>query len=469
MSDNLNRSLQENLITLLCFDDKAASIIVSNVEPDLFESTIYREIVIQASNFYNEYKTPIKDHIIDVFDHIINGKDEKKAQLYRDTFIAIDSLKDTIHKDYVLNELDKFIRQQKLKMGIREAAELVQSGKIDQAELVLDSCKKDSLKVFDPGVCFFDREHKGLLGFLNNKDEFYSTGITELDKLGICPAPKELYTIMGLPNKGKSWFLIHMGKYALLQKKKVLHITLEMSADRVCMRYVQSFFGMARHERYNNRNTIFKKTEDGAISNMSFEYIEDNKIRNFNEPDIDKVIKKKMGNLFSPKLIVKEFPTAQLTMTMLRAYLNNLESFYNFVPDVLLLDYPDLMHIDIAYARLDTARIYKELRGIGVERGIAVVVPTQANRVGESAALLTREHSAEDYSKIMTADNSITYNQSREEKALGLARLYVDKGRNDRSGDIILIAQNYSIGQFCLDSALLTSDKEYNNIRQGLV
>ena len=62
---------------------------------------------------------------------------------------------------------------------------------------------------------------------------------------------------------------------------------------------------------------------------------------------------------------------------------------------------------------------------------------------------------AEDWSKIATADNVLTYSQTKYERPLGLARLFVSNGRNDEDKFEILILQSYAIGQFCLDSTYM--------------
>jgi replicative DNA helicase len=124
----------------------------------------------------------------------------------------------------------------------------------------------------------------------------------------------------------------------------------------------------------------------------------------------------------------------------------------------LIIDYADLMAIDPKNLRIDTGRLCKELRGLAVEYNLALITASQANRVGDGVKILTRNHLAEDYSKVAIADNLITLNQTKEEYQMGLMRLYVDKGRNDRHGDQILLAQNYDMGQFCLDSVRINQD-----------
>jgi len=457
----MNTFLQENILALLCFDKESIPLISNSIDINIIESNIYREIAKQAISYYQTYKAPISAHLPDVFADILNGKDKSKANLYSQVILNLNSLSKDINKEYVISNLEKFVRQQSLKLSITKAVDLVEQGKIDEAELELSKSSKNRLSLFNPGS--FIHDYKESLRFLNKEEACYSCGIKELDVLGIGPAMKELFLMVALPGYGKTWFLIHMGKYGLLQKKKVLHITLEMSEEKVCMRYFQSLFSVSKNDSYQ-KSPELKVDELGRISNIN--YVQLNKIHTLKDTDIKQFLKSKITSLKTPKLIVKEFPTSQLTIEHLRVYLENLESQYKFIPDILIIDYADLMRIDSTNVRLDTGRVLKELRGLAVENNFAIVTVSQANRVGEDAKLITRKHLAEDYSKVAIADNLITFNQSQEEYKRGLARLYVDKGRNDRRGDIILIAQNLSLGQFCLSSARMSSN--YNELlKQG--
>jgi hypothetical protein len=87
-----------------------------------------------------------------------------------------------------------------------------------------------------------------------------------------------------------------------------------------------------------------------------------------------------------------------------------------------------------------------------------LVAASQGNREAATSKLVTGEMASEDYSKIATADNVITYSQTLQEKALGLARIFVSQGRNDEDKFVSLITQSYATGQFCLDSTLMLSD-----------
>lgn len=451
---NLSGSLQENILVLLCFDGESLPILSNSITVDLFESSVYREIASQALNYYCEFKKPIADHLPDVLEHITEGKDKKKGNLYKDTLRNLYDFKDGINSEFVLKKLSHFNRGQNLKIGLKEAVNLVTQDKVDEAELALDKYRKKDIELFDPGVRLNDPTKS--LRFLTRTTLSYPMGIEGLDSLGICPAPKEMLTLVGSAGTGKTWFLIHVGKHLLLQRKKVLHITLEMSEDKIAQRYMQSLFGISK--RKVEKETPFFVTDDmGKLTDLDFSMVEGNPT--FQDPDISKKLRNKLTKIRNPNYIIKEFPTGQLTIPQLKAYMESLLYHYNFFPDVVIVDYADLMAIDSKNLRIDTGRLYKELRGLAVEYNLAMVTASQANRVGDGVKILTRNHLAEDYSKVAIADNLLTINQTKEEYQMNLARLYVDKGRNDRHGDQILISQNYDMGQFCLDSVRI--DKNY--------
>jgi hypothetical protein len=133
-----------------------------------------------------------------------------------------------------------------------------------------------------------------------------------------------------------------------------------------------------------------------------------------------------------------------------------MERFHNYVPDVLIVDYADLLAVDAANLRISTGYVYKELRRVAVERNMAVVSPSQSNRLGEDAKVLSLKYLAEDYSKAATADDIIAYCQSSVELRLGLARLFIAKARDEEREQTVLISQAYKMAQFCMDSAMIS-------------
>ena len=273
--------------------------------------------------------------------------------------------------------------------------------------------------------------------------------IPNLDSEGIGYSPKTLLTLMAAPNRGKSWALIHFAKAALMRGHRVLHITLELSEAYTIQRYIQTLFAVTTRETKDVRiaHVVF---ENGAF-NFRLRNI-GKKVRYMKDPHAEMLIRRRLQRIRNLQLIVKEFPTGQLDMVGLKAYLDYLERFERFVPDVLIIDYADLMAKKKDERRFDLQDIYEGIRGLAVERNLAAITVTQGNRASESAKVLTLANLAEDYAKAAISDTVLAYCQTPQERELQLARIFVAKARTARVGFQFGISQSYQIGQFCLNS-----------------
>ena len=454
MSENISGMLQENVLTLLCFDDTAAKLIRGSVQAHHFESVYFRDIAAVALSFIDNFGVSIKEHLSDELEHLLNGSDQKRANIYKQVLADLFLAKDSINREYVLSQLEKFLRQQNLKIGLISAVESLQEGDLDKAEQTIAASLKNQLHTFDPGIMFSDRE-KTLAFYDQLEVPSIPMGISVLDGLNIGPRPGELTIMIAPPKRGKTWWLIGSGKNAILARKKVLHITLEMSEVQIAQRYVQALFSVTKRDATARLPRLHK---DATGTLISIDHVEVQRV-SLHDPASRKYISRKMkameGRL---PLIIKQFPTGMLTINALNGYLEMLETTHKFIPDVILLDYADLMKVGSDNMRADIGNLYKDLRGVAGERNLAMVSASQGNRLSASARVITDDMVAEDWSKIATSDTVLTYNQTTRERELGLARIFVSNARSEYDKITVLIAQAYAIGQFCLDSSLMKDD-----------
>lgn len=155
---------------------------------------------------------------------------------------------------------------------------------------------------------------------------------------------------------------------------------------------------------------------------------------------------------------VREFPSGALSVAALEAYLDALEQSENFIPDLLIIDHPLLMKIPQENYRVAIGALYRDLRGIGGERNMAIAVVHHSNREGAKAGTVQDTNISEDWSVLGTIDIALSYSQTPAEYQLGLARMYVSANRVGPMHFGVMISQNYHIGQFCLDSASMAND-----------
>lgn len=458
-------AVQENLCVLLTYSDEHCLTIRNVMDVELWGGP-YRELARRIYEFVDRYKKAPKDHIADLMADKLDKKAE--ASIYEDILFGIRDQKDTINSEYVMGQLGTLIKRQSLRTIAVDLAKALQRDtdeSLEQAEALIKSATAQSVSVFDPGLRLSNKDR--VLDFLEQQTHCFPTGIPEFDKRGFGPTRKELWLYIAAAKRGKTWMLIQLAKMATLHRLRVCHITLEMSEDRCAQRYLQAMFAMSKRKE---RQIVTKFERDQLGRLTGFEEAEVSPKLSMDDPNVRKKLEKRI-TAFGPRVLdniyIKQFPTGSLSVRQLEQYLDGLESGERFVPDLLIVDYPDLMKIDKDNYRLGIDEIYKQLRGIAVERNLALAVVSQGNRSSEKAKNVGSGHVAEAWSKIAHADCIITYNQTSAEHKMGLARLHVAGGRNDEDKITLCISQNYAMGTFVVDSVLMAGANYWPNLPQG--
>lgn len=462
--ERISGALQENILTVLCFDDGACKMVRAAVTPQLFESSVFKEVAGHAIDFIDQYGKAIGDHLPDHMEGVLKGDDARKATSYQRLIDNLFLSRDSVNSAYVISQLHRFVRMQAFKSGLVTAVEAAEDGRIEDAELAMQAAMTNQAVAFEPGMSLSDAKAVGQI-LDSPEEEGFNLGVSPFDRLGIIPRRKELFVWLAPRKRGKSWALTHCAKQALLQRWSCVIITLELSEKRYAARMLQSFFSISRREA-EVKVTRFVRDRNGELEGMIQEKIERMTMQDDN---IRATLMKKAGREFARRkeFRIKEFPTGSLTLAGLNAYLDGLERFENFTPDAILVDYPALMELDTDNMRLEMGKLFIGLRGVAVKRNSAMIVVHQGNRVSEEATTVTGNMISEDISVLATADNLITMNQTPAEKKLGLMRLVAEAVRNEESKVQALITQAYPIGQFCLDATALHSADEYWSILEG--
>lgn len=446
-------SLQESCLALLAFNDTHGGIVASQVREEHFEGQ-FREgakLILAYRAKFN--KAPGEGHLLEV---LTAGPAGIRSSSARRLLGRLSVLAVTLNPEFVTSRAGTLVRAQSLKSAVVDAGERIIQGEDDEmvgdVEAILLDAINAKQQTLDAGIFLSDTKRG--MEFLDRKDAGYALGIDPLDNIGVGLAPKQLLLYVAPKNSGKSWFAVHCGRQALLQRAKVVHITLEMEDTQVVGRYYQSLYGAAwKNERYIR--TMLEFNDLNHMVGFSPKRVRPR--MHWGDRGARKWLRGKVKQWGTKldRLVIAEYPSGSLTMAGLKAYLDFLEVSHNFVPHVLIVDYPDLMAVDRRNYRLDIGRIYVELRGLAQERNMAVVAPTQGNRDSLSANNVRSSMISEDVSKGFTADNVLTYSQTENEERLGLARLYLEYARNAPNNQTILLAQSYTTGQYVIQSALM--------------
>lgn len=255
-----------------------------------------------------------------------------------------------------------------------------------------------------------------------------ATGIPELDTKEMLDggvACGELATVVACTAVGKSHWLVHMGASALKQGKSVVHYTMELSELKVGTRYDSHFTEIDATYIFDRKDDVLKKYEELELG----------------------------------KLFIKYYPTMAVTVSQIRAHLERL-SFSGFVPDLIIIDYADLVRSQRQYEspRFEIKAVYEELRGLAGELNVPIWTASQSNKDGQDKDILDVGNMGEAYSKGQISDLVVTLSRKAQERALGVGRLYVAKNRAGRDGIVYPVYIDTAQSRFTIKGEATTPD-----------
>lgn len=245
------------------------------------------------------------------------------------------------------------------------------------------------------------------------------TGLAHLDyTMGGGLRRGELGVVLAPPKRGKTTLLINFGFGALtrptpesLTERKgfnVLHLSLEMHQDDIVRRYDDRLAGP----------THIKIKHTDAVQYVAH---------------LERQQRRVLGDLY-----VKSYPTRSLTPTGIRALLVLL-SARGFVPDLLLVDYADIMKPErrLGEMRHEQAGLYEDLRTIAGEFNLACWTGSQAGKGAMEKDVVTIQDFAEAFEKAAIVDCAIGFCQNDADRLLQRCRLLLAAYRSREDGRVI--------------------------------
>ena len=305
------------------------------------------------------------------------------------------------HTDWLLDTFEQFSRHKALERAILKSADLLEKGEYGPVEgLVKEAIQIGLAK--DMGTDYFLDPKARLEGLKDNNGQV-STGWPSIDRKLFGGFNRgELNIWAGGSGAGKSLFLQNMAVNFALEGMNVLYISLELSEALTAMRIDSMLTGVATKE-------IFKNLDDVEM-------------------------KVKMMGKKSGKIQIKYMPSGK-NANDLRSYVKEWSIKNKCQPDVLLIDYLDLMmplSVKVSPSDLFVKDKYvsEELRNLAMELGCVFVTASQLNRAAVEEIEFDHSHISGGLSKIQTADNVIGIFTSRAMKERGRYQIQFMKTRS---------------------------------------
>jgi replicative DNA helicase len=410
MTDRLTEygfGFQVKVIAAMFTDRTFLQQIADIIRPDYFESEANSWILEAILGHFRTYKTPPTKDVLKVkvteIDHDVLkiAVLEQLKEVFR--YMESDDL------SFVKDEILRFCKNQEIKHAIMDSVSLLKIGNYDEIKTKIDSAMKAGA---DTNI---GHQYNADISLRYNEAAraTISTGWDVVDDLmdgGL--GPGELGVVMAPAGIGKSWLLINIGANAIRNGRNVVHFTLELNENYVGQRY------------------------DSVITGIPAQ-----NLRNHQED-----IKEKLSRI-KGELVIKYYPTKSVGIMALKAHIEK-SAMLGKQPDLVIVDYADLLKVSAKDKHEALEELYEELRGLAGEYKVPVWTATQAGRAALEEDIIEADKIAASYGKVMVSDFIMSLSRKVQDKLSGTGRVHIVKNRFGPDGMTLPSKINTNNGQF---------------------
>jgi replicative DNA helicase len=368
------------------------------LKSEYFDASPDRKIFEQIQNHINEYNKLPSTSALALG---LEGRTDLTESEYTSCGEILDELSELpveSNEEWLLDETEKFCQEKAIYNAIMDSIQILDGKDKTHDKGSIPLLLQDALGVsFDPhvGHDYIDKwdERYDFYHKIEKRIPFDLEYFNKITSGGI--PRKTLSIILAGTGVGKSLAMCHFAAANLLQGYNVLYITLEMAEERIAERIDANLMNVTMDDLKMLSRDMYEKRMKNTMS-------------------------KTKG-----KLIIKEYPTASAHTGHFRALMNDLALKRNFKPDIVFIDYLNIC----ASARIKAGSnvnsytyvktIAEEIRGLAVEKEVAIFSATQVNRSGFTNSDPGLEDTSESFGLPATADLMFALISTEEMEQMG--------------------------------------------------
>ena len=392
----MGRTYQERVLQAVFQDHEYADTVADVLDPKYFDLKHLETIARRFFEHRARYKTFPSIEAVEI---MVESDEKVPEATKRATHeFAQQAAAHPLNGDarYYQESSLEFCRKQSVLEAMQVCLDRVQTQDYDSIQKIL----RDALEKGSPRDTGHDYLEQGELRAQKSVRAPLSTGWPVVDRvLNGGWERGTLSTFIAPTGAGKSMFHVNVGASALEQGLNVLYCTLEMADFKIGLRFDSYFSGVKINDIPGSKD---REAIDGPIR------------------------QKVHGRLF-----IKEWPTKRASVQTIRSHVQRLQAVKGFFPDIIILDYADLLKGARGYGekRYELEGVYEDLRCLAQELNVVMITADQTNRAGLDLEVVSIANIGEAYAKATVCDLIMTISRTPEDKINGTGRLFVAKSR----------------------------------------
>jgi hypothetical protein len=511
---SISTNIEKQILTGMILSNRYLKDVYLMIDRNYFQSEYAKKLVDWVLFYFRKYeKAPCED-IESIYLERERELKEDEAEIMKsflDSLLKEIKNKNKFNIEYLLDRTIEYFRQRALILTIENIKILVDNNKLDDAEKIIKDYKKVSKAISKWINPFDEKQIKRLYEtkFIKHDEAENPDTLFKLQgKLGSLLGWFKrgwLCAFMGPVKRGKTWFLQEGAIQAYLCRLRVVFITLEMSDEEMKKRFIDRLFaytsvntkdqhliypcfdcvknqtGECRKPQRTNKIALYNEERKIPEYNLEMEYRPCVACRgvskdyeaatwfewiNREEAELKKLIDGMKGfeMYFGDRMRIIAYPEYSANISQIKKDLDDLEYIDDFVPDVVIIDYADILAPEDKRVqgrdRIDET--WKTLKNLSSTRHCLILTATQANKKTLEKKNVKAIDTSEDYRKMAHADAIFSLSQTDNEKKKGIMRVGIVIHRHQEFDQLnqVTVLQNLNMGQPVLDSEFKKMDKE---------
>lgn len=436
-----------------------------------FQTEISRQIAEWCWRYYSEYKKAPGRYIQDIYRIEEENLEESEAELISILLSSISDEPNEINVDYLVGQTVEYFESLNMNALSAKILSLTTIGRIEEAKAALKDYQPVELSApagVNPYTDLktikdaFTHHNEPLFIFPGAFGRMINSQLTRDAFIGI----------MGPEKRGKTWWLMEFAFRACKARRNVAFFQLgDLSLRQQLIRFHIRLANRSNKEKYCgriykpivdcklNQNDTCKKKQRGNTIGIDWKLLEKNKnmdefFEEFEEHEICTYCRDKpwfkgavwykrqyikspltwregfrLGKKFDRSMAGSHLRLSchyvdSLSVSGVESILNQWEDMDGFVPDVIVIDYADILaHEKGKELRHQQAYDWKRLRALSLERNCLVITATQTSAHSYNEEKVRIEHYSESKDKYAHVTAIIGLSQIAEEKRKGIMRI----------------------------------------------
>lgn len=494
----IDNEIEKRIVTGAIVNDFFLKTLEQIYSPQYFKIDYANIVITWCLEYFKEYKSAPHIQIEAIYQTEKEGLNNELAEVIMHFLESLSNEHEpeNFNVEYLITATRKYFDIRSYENLFLNGSTFVEAGKIEKARNLLDDFKtiaqKNSSR-FDP----FDKEEIRDFIYQEKKNKLFRFQGAAGHILGDFERDW-LITFRGPEKRGKTFYLLESAFQAVSNKLKVVFFSLEMSDDQLKKRIYQRLTGLSEEadklripifdcER-NQNNECRKSTRNNQIEfpdeyeegldykvcthcrgkRIKIKYLpavwyDTYKTKSLSSKRIEKKADQFI-RMFGNNLRIKTWPAFSANSNDIRKELDDLEFVEGFIPDVIIIDYIDILSPEGGNLseRGEIDNTWKQFKNISMTRHCLLITADQSNKISGGRRSIKATDVSEDKRKNAHVDMVIAINQTDDEKESDVSRLGILLHRHSKF-EIrrqVLCLQNLEISQPLLDSEVTYVERE---------